>query len=112
MARSVLDRGDMAHESRLETEPVTGTVAPDQAASASLGTKLDGFTGPIEYLAYQREGIRHAWTPEPDSQGRYFALTLELQADAATWEITADQPFDSRNAAEAWAARLMRETDG
>lgn len=111
MARSVLHRGDMAHESRRETEPITGTVAPDQVASASLGTKLDGFSGPIEYQAYQREGIRHGWTPQPDSQGRYFALTLELQADGATWEITADQPFDTRDAAEGWATRLMRETD-
>jgi hypothetical protein len=64
---------------------------------------------PIEYLAYERDGIRHAWTVEADDAGRYHALTLRWEEDAGGWVVTVAQPFDTVDAARARAERLDHE---
>jgi hypothetical protein len=90
---------------------VRGRIGADTEASAT-GTRIAAYPGPVEYEGYQREGMRHAWTLEPDESGRYHALTLRRQeVDTDAWEVTADQPFESMDGARDWAARLFAETE-
>lgn len=93
------------------TDPVPGSFRPGDPAGAT-GHKIDGFEGEVPYLALEVDGIRHAWTSRADREGRYHALTLQLQEDGRTWEASADQPFPTSEAAEAWARRLAAETEG
>lgn len=98
----------------MEQEPgtdqplVTGVVASGESAEAS-GVDIGDFAGPVEYQGYAREGMRHAWTREPDQLGRYHALTLQRQDDES-WQVTADQPFERLDDAQEWALRLFAET--
>lgn len=94
-----------------EMDVVRDRIGPDADASAT-GKKIASYDGPVEYEGYQREGMRHAWTREPDGEGRYHALTLRREEDAtSSWEVTADQPFATLDEARAWATRLFRETE-
>ena len=78
----------------------------------ATGTKIAAYPKPVQYEGYQREGMRHAWTTEPDESGRYHALTLRRQEiDEEAWEVTADQPFPTVDEARDWAARLFAETE-
>lgn len=94
-------RGATTIEDRLE---------PMQAAEGS-GAEIADIAQPVDYLAYERNGTRHGWTIEPDDFGRYHALTLHWQEDENDWVVTAAQPFDTAEAARAWADRLDKETD-
>lgn len=90
---------------------IRGRIGADTPASAT-GTKIAAYPRPVEYEGYQREGMRHAWTTEPDESGRYHALTLRRQEDdEEAWEVTADQPFTDMRDARDWAARLFAETE-
>jgi hypothetical protein len=90
---------------------VRGRISADSAARAT-GTKIAAYPKPVQYEGYQREGMRHAWTTEPDESGRYHALTLRRQEiDEEAWEVTADQPFPTVDEARDWAARLFAETE-
>jgi hypothetical protein len=101
----------MIDETGTEMGRVRGRIAADTPASAS-GTKIAAYPRPVEYQGYQREGMRHAWTTEPDESGRYHALTLRRQeVDEEAWEVTADQPFATLDEARDWAARLFAETE-
>jgi hypothetical protein len=50
--------------------------------------------------------------PSLNRQGRYHALTLQIAEDGTTWQVTADQPFETRQEARSWAERLAAETPG
>jgi hypothetical protein len=90
---------------------VRGRISADSAARAP-GTKIAAYPKPVQYEGYLREGMRHAWTTEPDESGRYHALTLRRQEiDEEAWEVTADQPFPTVDEARDWAARLFAETE-
>ena len=102
-------RSDEPADSEMDT--VTGVVGPGVDASAT-GKKVGAYAGPVEYEGYQREGIRHGWTRQPDGDGRYHALTLRREEDGpSAWEVTADQPFETLDEARAWARRLFGETE-
>jgi len=94
-----------------EMDVVSGRIGPDADASAT-GRWIGAYAGPVGYEGYQREGMRHAWTREPDGEGRYHALTLRREEDpTGAWQVTADQPFETLDEARAWATRLFRETE-
>lgn len=90
---------------------VRGRIGADTETRAT-GTRIAAYPDPVEYEGYQREGMRHGWTLEPDESGRYHALTLRRQEDDEdAWEVTADQPFETVEEARDWAARLFAETE-
>jgi hypothetical protein len=101
----------MFDDSGNEVARVRGRIGMDTPSSAS-GTKIAAYPGPVDYEGYQREGMRHAWTTQPDDSGRYHALTLRRrEEDESAWEVTADQPFATAPEARDWAARLFAETE-
>ena len=101
----------MSDDSGTEMGRVRGSIGAETEARAT-GTRIAAYPGPVEYEAYQREGMRHGWTFEPDESGRYHALTLRRQEDEEdAWEVTADQPFETMDEARDWAARLFAETE-
>ncbi|HET8778275.1 MAG TPA: hypothetical protein VFN76_11495 [Candidatus Limnocylindria bacterium] len=101
----------MIDEGGNEIGRVRGRIGADTATSAT-GANIAAYPGDVEYEGYQREGMRHAWTTEPDESGRYHALTLRRQEfDEEAWEVTADQPFPTVDEARDWAARLFAETE-
>jgi hypothetical protein len=90
---------------------VTDELRPDADLEGS-GRRLAAFGGPVRYEAYERDGMRHGWTVNPDGEAKYHALTLQWQEQSSSWAVTAAQPYDSLDAARAWAERLARETEG
>jgi hypothetical protein len=91
-------------------DPLTDVLRPTTEAGGS-GKGVEAFEKPVEYKAFQGDDLRYGWTLEPDSNGRYHSLTLHEHSDGS-WEVTADEVFESQERARRWAERKYRESSG